>query len=210
MVQPSSLTPPQLDNLIGAIRQGQPTALFEDPFPVALRQAPGTGQPRRPMGGGMMGMQQPPPEPKGDITKLWSLLGIEMVGDQGMAGSYDAKVIWQNYNPYPKVRGVWSITDEWVFVGPGAPGAEDPLNSQQSITSKLRQLLFLYPGAVDNVQAEGLKFTPLVTTGDQTGTIGFEELRSSQAAPGMLDFSRKPHSKNTCWPLAFRARRPQM
>ncbi len=35
-VQPSSLTQPQLDNLVAAIGKGIPTALFEDPLPVMM------------------------------------------------------------------------------------------------------------------------------------------------------------------------------
>jgi ABC-2 type transport system permease protein len=195
-VQPSSLTEAQLENLTSAIRNGQPTAIFEDPFPVALYTAPGTGQPRRPPGGGMMmGMNQPPPEPKGDIRKLWSLLGIEMVGQEGFGGGYDAYVVWQRFNPYPKVRGMRQISDEWVFVAPEAPGAEDPLNSHQPITSKLHQLLFLFPGAVQSVSSNGLKFTELVSTGDQTGTIRFDDLRDHQVNPGLLEFKRRPRFK---------------
>ena len=40
----------------------------------------------------MMGQQ---PQPKGDISQLWELLGVEFTADQ---------VVWQNYNPYHKVR----------------------------------------------------------------------------------------------------------
>ena len=41
-VQPSSLTPPQLNNFIEAVRKGQPTAIFEDPLPGYINGAPGT------------------------------------------------------------------------------------------------------------------------------------------------------------------------
>ena len=36
------------------------------------------------------GMQAPP---KGDISKLWRLLGVDFAADQ---------IVWQDYNPYPK------------------------------------------------------------------------------------------------------------
>ena len=195
VVQPSSLTQPLLDNLTDAIKQGQPTAIFEDPFP-AMFQAPGTGQPRMPAGGGgMMGMRQPPPEPKGNIRKLWTLLGMDMIGQNAsFGGGFDAEVIWQKYNPYPKVSQIRHISHEWVFVGPGQPGGEDPLNSSQSITSNLNQLLFLYPGAVQKVESSGLSFTSLVTTGDQTGTIRPDDIRNQQGA-GQLEFQRKSRYK---------------
>ena len=118
-----------------------------------------------------------------------------MVGDQGMGGNYDAQVIWQQYNPYPKVSGVMSITDEWVFVSPSAPDAEDPLNSDESITSKLRQLLFLFPGALEQIKSDGLTFTPLVTTGSQTGTITPQAFLQRQMMPGMVDMQRRRRNK---------------
>lgn len=172
-VQPSSLTQPQLGHLINAIRRGQATAIFEDPFPVALDTAPGTGQPKRPQGG-MMGFNSPP-EQKGDIQQLFDMLGVEMVGEPGF-GMFDANVIWQRFNPYPQVQGLMTITDEWVFVAPEAPGSQDPLSGESSITSGLNQLLLLYPGAVQKEDASGLQFTPLVTTGNQTGRISVSDL----------------------------------
>ena len=78
-VQPSSLNPQQLDNFIEAVRKGTPTAIFEDPLPVMMN-APGTSQPKTPRGG-MMGMGAPP-EPKGEIQRLWDLLGVRLVGKE--------------------------------------------------------------------------------------------------------------------------------
>ena len=72
VVQPSSLTQPQMDNLVAAVKKGMPTAIFEDPMPVMMK-APGTSQPKPPRGG-MMGMGAPP-EPKGDIQALWNSAG---------------------------------------------------------------------------------------------------------------------------------------
>ena len=33
VVQPSSLGPPQLANVVDAVKKGQPAVIFEDPFP---------------------------------------------------------------------------------------------------------------------------------------------------------------------------------
>ncbi len=46
-VQPSSLNPQQMTNFVDAVRKGQPTAIFEDPLPIAMGGTSGTGQPRR-------------------------------------------------------------------------------------------------------------------------------------------------------------------
>ena len=199
-IQPSSLPENQLQNLVDAVKNGQPTAIFEDPFPY-LFQAPGTGQPRQPAGGGMFGRPNMP-EPKGDINKLFDALGLEMVGDGGFGGNFDAHIVWQDYNPYPKTRGASQVTPEWVFVGPGAPGADDPLNSENSITSGLKQLLMLFPGGITNKGKEGLKFTSLIRTGDQTGTLRFDDIRSSQANPMMIEFSRRAGVKRKQFVLA--------
>ncbi|MCH2130728.1 MAG: Gldg family protein [Pirellulaceae bacterium] len=195
VVQPSSLTPPQMDNLIEAIERGVPTALFEDPFPVAFSsQPPGTNDPRRPQGGGgMFGGQQPPPEPKGDIAKLWSTLGITMVGEDRVTGEgRDAHVIWQNYNPYPKTRSFRHFTKQFVFVGPDAPGTEDALTAAMPITSGLQQLLFLYPGGIlEQKNAPDLSFVPLASCGNESGYIRTADLQGPQADPSMMRFVEK-------------------
>ena len=80
-VQPSSLSPEQFANFLEAVRQGAPTAIFEDPLPWFLTSVPGTGQPKQAPGGGMMGQfGGGQPMPKGDIQQLWTLLGL---GHQG-------------------------------------------------------------------------------------------------------------------------------
>ncbi len=50
-VQPSSLSPEQLPRLVEAIKNGIPTAIYEDPLPGALSGAPGTGEPKQSPGG---------------------------------------------------------------------------------------------------------------------------------------------------------------
>ena len=77
VVQPSTLDNEKLDNLIAAIKSGIPTAIFEDPLPLIQGGVTGTYEPRRnnQQGGGPG--QPPPPAPeKGDLNKLWDLLGV--------------------------------------------------------------------------------------------------------------------------------------
>ncbi|MCA9167256.1 MAG: Gldg family protein [Planctomycetales bacterium] len=178
VVQPSSLTQPQMDNLVAAVRKGTPTAIFEDPLPVMMA-APGTSQPKPPQGG-MMGMGQPP-EPKGNIQELWDVLGIRMAGNSAAASPFGpptvtTSVVWQNYNPYQKLRRIRDITMEWVFASPSAPGGADSLNSNDEIVSGLQQILMLYPGAIENEKKPGISFTPIVSTGDLAGTIPYQDL----------------------------------
>jgi ABC-2 type transport system permease protein len=162
-VQPSSLGPQETDNFVAAIENGQPTAVFEDPAPVFGSSVPATSTPRQPPGGmnPMMGGMQAPP--KGDITKLWRLLGVDFISDQ---------IIWQIYNPYPKAS---HFPPEFVFVDDGS-GADEPFNAQNPITSGLQQLLFPFPGAVSKLSASNLSFTPLARTSEKTGTVRFGDL----------------------------------
>ena len=117
-VQPSSLGPQEMDNFVAAVAGGQPTAIFEDPAPVFGAGVPATSMPRQPPGGmnPMFGGMQAPP--KGDITKLWHLLGVDFVSDQ---------IIWQIYNPYPKAS---HFPPEFVFVDKGS-GAKEPFNPHE-------------------------------------------------------------------------------
>ena len=198
VAQPSSLTQPQLDNVLDAVKRGVPTAIFEDPMPVALNSAPGTSQPKRPAGGGMFGGgQQQMPEPKGNIAQLWELLGITMLGEDNLTGQgRDAYVVWQQHNPYPKTRHFRHFTPQFVFVGPDAPGADDPLNSNHPISSKLQQLLLLYPGAVvKQGGGEELEFQALVTTGSESGYIKYQDVMATDNDPIKQRFLRRPTQK---------------
>ncbi len=168
VAQPSSLPQESLDNLIHAIQAGQPVAVFEDPlpFPRFFPNAPGTSQPRNPQQASMLGGGAPPP--KGDIVRLWTVLGVDMVGNQ---------IIWQDYNPYKQAKAFFS--QEWVFVDDGAFASRStvqPFNSADEITSGLQQVLFPYPGSIRRDKTSQLKFTPLVYTGDNTGFIRYEDL----------------------------------
>ncbi len=99
-VQPSSLSPEAMENFVEAVKSGQPTAIFEDPFPWPPGRRSGRhGAAEAAGGGGMMGMfgGGGPPEPKGDISQLWKLLGVEMYGDE---------IVWQDFNPEPKLGDI--------------------------------------------------------------------------------------------------------
>jgi ABC-2 type transport system permease protein len=163
-VQPSSLGPEGMNHFVDAIKQGQPTAIFEDPCPIFAMEVPATSQPRRPPGGMnpmMMGRQQPPP--KGDIAQLWRTLGIDFSRE---------KVIWQDYNPERKLG---HLPAEFVFVDTGLPNTQ-PFNRDELPSRKLQQLLFPFPGSVDGLNASETRFTPLVETGDLTGTVPYAEI----------------------------------
>lgn len=177
-VQPSSLGPAEMDNFVDAVREGQPTAIFEDPMPRLWQGVTGTGQPNPPQGGGMMGMfggGQPGP-PKGDINQLWNLLGARVPGSD---------LVWQEFNPYPRAgTGADGISPLWVFIDQGA-GAQQPFNPDEPIVSGLNQLLFFFPGSVTQVDDADVTFTPLAVTGDQTGYLPYDDLQFAMQTGGV-------------------------
>ncbi len=178
-VQPSSLGPEEMVNFTNAVVSGVPTAIFEDPI-VALDQVPGTGDPK-PQAGGMMGMGGGP-QPKGDIRPLWRALGIEVPGRPGMMGGFSPDICWQEYNPYPILAETSQASDLWVFAREEAPGAINALNKESEITNGLKELMFLYAGVILPAKDSGLKFTPLVKTGQVAGTMPKTEIDGVQQA----------------------------
>jgi ABC-2 type transport system permease protein len=187
-VQPSSLGPQELANFLDALKAGVPTAIFEDPMPYGF-QTPGTGEPNQPQGGGMMGGG--PPQPKGEIQQLWKTLGLDIPIKAGFSG-FNPDIVWQQYNPYPKLRYIMNATDEWVFIREN-PGEEsvDYLSEKSEITAGLRELMFLYAGAIKKEEKrDDLKITELVTTRENAGRVSFEDVQSQvrggQASPEQL------------------------
>ncbi|MFW5693125.1 MAG: Gldg family protein, partial [Thermoguttaceae bacterium] len=166
-VQPSSLGPEGMEHFLAAVESGVPTVVFEDPLPVFAGNVPATSMPRTPPQNPMMGMmgQQQQSLPKGDIGRLWRMLGIDFAGDQ---------VIWQSYNPYRKAG---TFPDEFVFVDEGA-GDGEPFNRESDIAGGLQQVLFPFPGSLAKLQISDLEFTPLARTGTETGSVRFSDLVS--------------------------------
>ena len=75
VVQPSTLDDAKMDDLVVAIKAGIPTAIFEDPLPL-LQGPTGTYEARRSEQQGGPGQPPPTPPQKGDLNKLWDLLGV--------------------------------------------------------------------------------------------------------------------------------------
>ncbi len=164
-VQPSSLSPPAMENFIHAVKNGQPTAIFEDPFPALAQEVPGTMAPKQPPGGMNPMMMRQPPQPKGDIGKLWRTLGVDFNG---------GNVVWQNYNPYQKFRDS-GTPKEFVFVEDKS--MHEPFNESDPISSKMQELLFPFPGSIQGVSTSPLKFTPLVTaTYKEIGVVPYDQI----------------------------------
>lgn len=162
VVQPSTLSKPELANVIAAIANGIPTAIFEDPFPVPdfwpAETQVGVLLGTMANSGGLPGMP-PPQSPRGDMNDLWALLKVDVPA---------ADVVWQSYNPIPKLSGL-GVQREWVFVDRDMP-ADFSLRQGSPITEQLGRLLFLYPGHID-FQKSNLNFERLVGTSSSSGVL---------------------------------------
>ncbi len=177
VVQPSSLNPQQLTNLVDAVKAGVPTAIFEDPFPAVYSGIPGTGEPKQAQGG-MMGMGQPP-EPKGDIQQLWNVLGLDIPVVANFQG-INPDIVWQQYNPHQKLRYLMNATDAWLFITDSPSEDADYLSEESGITAGLRELMFLYAGCLKPAAShEGLNILEIVKTRDNSGRISFENVQNS-------------------------------
>jgi ABC-2 type transport system permease protein len=179
-VQPSSLNPAQMQNFVNAVKAGQPTAIFEDPFPLPQlgSDVAGTAQPKRPRQN-PMGFDPSANDPertrKGDISLLWKLLGIEMRGNE---------VVWQNFNPEPKLGGLFSR--EWVFIDKRLAteeGPQEPFSPDSPISTGMQQVLFLLPGSLKPVDGTKLTVDKLAVTGNASGTIDIMD-RAAASRPG--------------------------
>ena len=178
-VQPSSLTPEAMTNFVDCVKSGQPTAIFEDPMPWlnSFGGVVGTGQPKQPPGGmmAMFGGQQPP-EPKGDVSQLWRLLGVKFDADS---------IIWQDFNPETKLG---DIPKEWIFIDDGlkAQNAIDPFNPLDPVSAGMRQVLFLVGGSWQPEKGSKLKFTELAHTGPNTGSMTYRDYEMWNRSGGTL------------------------
>jgi ABC-2 type transport system permease protein len=181
-IQPSSLSPDAMTNFVNAVKSGQPTAVFEDPLPLTQPDVVGTSQPKRPAGGPMaMFGGGGPPEPKGDIAQLWKLLGVEMYGDE---------IIWQDFNPEPKLEA--SRTPEWIFIDESlsADGETQPFDPNDEISKGMKQLLFFWPGSFRPADNSKLDFKKLAVTGTNTGTISYQQMEMLMRGGNMMGARR--------------------
>lgn len=195
VVQPSSLNPQQLTNLVEAIETGVPTAIFEDPMPAVYQGIPGTGEPKQPAGNPMLGGGGPP-EPKGDMQRLWNLLGLDVPQKPGMQG-INPDIVWQKYNPHPKLQYLMNANDQWLFIMEGSGEDVDYLSEQSTITAGLRELMFLYAGAVrPEPNRDDLQITELVKTRSNAGRIDFEhvqnQMRTGDSSAAQLQVLQGP------------------
>lgn len=174
VVMPSSLTQPQMNNLVEYVKKGHPTLLFADPLPWVFNSPSGFGvtqAPRLPKpapGGqfGMMGGMRQPAPPKADDGKATTLLeALHVAWDNGRA-------VWDAFNPHPEFA---TVMPEFIFVSPNS-GTRGAFNQSSEITSGLQEMLAAFAGEIRPTRGDGsVKFEPLLRTSPQSGYMEWDE-----------------------------------
>jgi ABC-2 type transport system permease protein len=168
---PSSLTDPQMDNLVAYVKSGKPVLIFDDPFPLTFNSGMGvTNAPKQPKPnpGGQMGMMggSPPPEPKADngqATRLLEALDLRW--------QYD-RVAFDLNNPHPEFG---MLPAEYIFVTRDA-GNDNAFNNESAITRDLQELIMLYAGTVeDRGTRQETEFVPLLNTSFDSGLLDWSD-----------------------------------
>ena len=159
VAQPSTMTPEEMTNLIAAVQTGQPTIIFEDPFPNPENfrhlQGRGTLWPRILNRGGTG---------TGDIRKLWDALDLDVdtVNRNQQSSPY---LVWQlsSENPYTR-DPVLNLPERLVVKELRAD--IDPLFSKtHPATRGITELCFQYTGYLNKRPNSSLEFENLVQTG---------------------------------------------
>jgi ABC-2 type transport system permease protein len=196
-VQPSSLSPTQLQHLVAAISQGQPTVIFEDPFPYVFDVA-GTSEDKQ-APGGMFGMGGAP-QPKGEAFRiLWQTLGIAPVGEEELPGKLPGRVVCQAGNPYRRF-GDMPPFGPFIFLRQENPGTFNP---NEPSVKNLEELLVPFSGAIkEDSDNSDLTFMPLVNTSkDGTSTVDVDSMRlfsrSGDMESVLSQLKRTPEQSHT-------------
>lgn len=198
VVQPSSLGPQQMMNLVQAIKEGQPAAIFEDPMPQFFENVVGTAD-DKPSPGGMFGGGAPP-QPKGDSLKqLWKVLGIDSVGNAKVQGKLPGNVVCQRYLPYPRFRDQVPPIGPLVFVG----GEGGTFNAEEPAVKNFQEVFFAFPGGIKKSIDSKLKFSPLAETSDvQTCLIDAGTFRETIRSGDMIELQARSTNRNNSFTLA--------
>ena len=168
-ILPSSLTIPQMTNLVSYVKSGKPVLVFDDPLPINL---PGSAprQPKPPPGGGgMMGMNRQPAEPKaygGKATALIEALELEW--------NYD-EIAWAKFNPHPQFQ---HVPEEIVFVSAASDNPES-FNSDSPVTKGLQEVVLFFPGCLRSPAKSSLSHESLIQTVANSGLHAWDDLIES-------------------------------
>jgi ABC-2 type transport system permease protein len=162
VAQPSTLLQREMDNVKQAILGGVPALIIVDPVTSTdMRLSPAA-----PMAALVDPYANQSPSLRknfGDVQKLMADLGVKWS---------PTRIVWDTYNPHPDMT---KLPPEVVFVGKGS-GSREPFNPRQAPTSGLQEVMMLYSGYLAPSDDSGFRFTPLLSTGNLSGTVSYFQL----------------------------------
>ncbi|MDX1962245.1 MAG: Gldg family protein [Pirellulales bacterium] len=197
-IQPSTLTQPQMDNLAAAIKAGQKTLVFEDPFPFYFGRSLQSTHP------GMVTADQP-------IETLWQTLGVRL--ENAPPGWVEAKekrlkeqefnllpqdepdpfqlrerrkqdplldgtfIVWSDY--LPEKRLVNQIYRQMLFVSSQDQTANNPFNPASPVTAGLDKVFLPFVGSLVKDQEGTTNMQYLVRTSEAGGYITAGDAREA-------------------------------
>ena len=145
VVMPSSLTQPQMGNLVNYVQKGTSHAAVRRSAPLGVQHGlrSHAGAAIAQAGAGLSNgddghaCAQPAP-PKADEGKATSLLNtLHLAWDNGRA-------VWDAFNPHPEFA---SVIQEFVFISPKS-GTRGAFNQSSDITSGLQEMLVAFAGEI--------------------------------------------------------------
>lgn len=172
-IMPSTMTEPEMKNVVDYVKTGAPILVFDDPAPVWVGPQLAPSRPKPNPGGGMMGMQfnqgGPPKAFGGKATSLLEALGVDWnITD----------VLFDTYNPHPRFP---DMPKQFLFMTAKAQGKQDPaVNPDDRITHGLQEIVAVCAGEVEKRGNSKVEFTPLFGTRRKTsGIIEYSKLFKS-------------------------------
>ncbi len=181
--QPNLLTQEQMNRLLAYIKKGEPVLLLQDPFPftmglgfspiaIAQQEAQRKNQPPQP--------GQEHPEPKGDLSRFLSELGVAINTDM---------LVWDRSNPHLRLKARTDESPEQLIFarrGRDREGEWSGFDDEHPVSSGLQEVLLLWAGSLGRstppVGAE-LEFVPLISTSRDSGTATIMDVYQKMQSP---------------------------
>ena len=199
VVQPSHSTDAELKNVITAIQSGQPTAIFEDPFPNPVNFRVQSG-PQRQSWERVMPTYFPRIMARNgskaaNIQDLWDALELNIdrrnVAGPGQPAAYSGFVLWQpaSANPYKRSNQL-NLPESVILV---QTEQQDPrFNPEHEATKDFKEIFLQYSGYLSPAPSPNpkLEFESLVNTSLQTGKVGVRDLIRGQSNQQQLQIDR--------------------
>ena len=187
-IMPSSLTQPQMQNLVAYVSRGNPVLVMDDPMTWYDGGQTAPRQPKpSPGGGGMFNQQrqQAPPKADGGSAKsLMDALGIDWRHDQ---------VVWDQTGQSLHPVFAELVPEEFVFISPKS-GNQFAFSPKSEITSGLQEILLVLGGSLATLKSreDDLKFQPLLRTGKKSGRLNWDEFTQPSFPFGGIGINPDP------------------